>query len=403
MKARFARAGVLALAFAGFLAGGPARAQSAPAATPAPEVLIHTDVREMRSTSNGRRYQIFTARPLQPAPPEGYVVIYVLDANIMFGTMVDAARSFSRRPYGRPTLVIGIGYPADLDAQRERAIDLTPSLTADPPADGATGGAEAFLAFVQRELKPDIESRFPVDRTSETLFGHSYGGLFTLYALVNDPALFDHYVAASPSIWFGDRLIRKGNVRGRLGPKLRATQATPRVLITAGEYEQTPDPSMPLGRGGGLPPADVLKERAQVDNGREFSTFLSGMPGVAAEFVLFPNEDHGSVIPAAISRGVRFALMPNPARPQPAPKLEPLIPVGGIAIPTVEQYLALPAQQRYELRIQVRALPEEQFRAWTRQFQDVLSGGLTYGQHRRLHEERVAMDAAHGTSPPPED
>lgn len=397
--AHLARAGVLGLALSGVLASAPVSAAAAAAPPAVAEVLVATDVREMRSRSNGRRYQIFTARPLQPAPPEGYAVVYVLDANIMFGTMVDTARSFSRRPYGRPTLVIGIGYPADLDAQRERAVDLTPSVSADPPADGSTGGAEGFLAFLREELKPDIEARFAIDRSNRTLFGHSYGGLFTLYALVNDPALFDHYVAASPSIWFADRMMQKQNVRGRLAAKLRATQAVPRVLITVGEYEQTPDPSLPPGRSGGRPPADVLKERAQVDNAREFAAFLSATPGVAVESVLFPNEDHGTVIPASISRGVRFAMTANPPRPQPAPRTESPTSVGGIAIPAVDEYLALSAQQRYELRVRVRALPEEQFKAWTRQFQDSLSAGLTYGQHRRLHEERQAMDSAHGTKP----
>ncbi len=238
----------------------------------AAEVITGTDVREMRSDA-GRRYQIFTARPLQPAPAEGYAVIYVLDANIMFGTMVDAARSFARRPYGRPTLVVGIGYPPDLDPVKERSFDLTPSLTADPPADAGTGGAEDFLDFIERRLKPDIAARFPVDPANETLFGHSYGGLFTLYALVNEPAAFDNFVAASPSIWFEGRLLQKANVRGRLGPKLRATQAVPRVLITAGEFEQVADPSLPVPAGRGATP-EVLKERAQVDNGREFVAFL---------------------------------------------------------------------------------------------------------------------------------
>lgn len=367
----------------------------------AAEVITGTDVREMRSDA-GRRYQIFTARPLQPAPAEGYAVIYVLDANIMFGTMVDAARSFARRPYGRPTLVVGIGYPPDLDPVKERSFDLTPSLTADPPADAGTGGAEDFLDFIERRLKPDIAARFPVDPANETLFGHSYGGLFTLYALVNEPAAFDNFVAASPSIWFEGRLLQKANVRGRLGPKLRATQAVPRVLITAGEFEQVADPSLPVPAGRGATP-EVLKERAQVDNGREFVAFLDALPGVAAEFVLFQGEDHGTVIPAAISRAVRFALTPNAVRPQPAPRLDPPGAPGGIPVPSAEAYLALDAQQRYALRLRVRALPDAERKAWTQQFQTALSAGLSYRQHRRLHEERVAMDEAHGTRPPPED
>jgi predicted alpha/beta superfamily hydrolase len=384
----------------GLVSGPPAKAADVVAG--ATEVIAGTDVREMRSAT-GRRYQIFTARPAQPAPPEGYPVVYVLDANIMFGTMVDAARAFTRRPYGKPVLVIGIGYPVDLEAAKERAFDLTPSVTAQPAAGAGTGGAEAFLEFIERELKPDVAAKFAVDRGNETLFGHSYGGLFTLYALLNQPAAFDTFVAASPSIWYENRLLQKTTVRGRLGAKLQATQAVPRVLITAGEFEQKADPELPvMTRDRGSTP-EMLAQRAQVDNAREFAAFLAGLPGVKSEFFLFAGEDHGSVIPGAISRAVRFALAPNALRPQPAPRLEPPGVAGGIPVPSSSQYLALDAQQRYDLRLRVRALPEAERKLWTQRFQTSLNAGLTYGQHRRLHEERVAMDETHGTSPPPED
>ena len=368
-------------------------------AADAAEVIAASDVRAMHSRA-GRTYQIFTARPLRPAPPTGYAVIYVLDANTMFGTMVDAARSFARRPYGTPTLVIGIGYPVELDPMKERAFDLTPSLTADPDPQGGTGGAEGFLRFLLEELKPDVAGRFPVDPGREMLFGHSYGGLFTLYALVNAPEAFDTFAAASPSIWFGNRLLQKANVRGRLAPKLRATRATPRVLLTVGEYEQIPDPQLPSARGKEA--AKVQRERAQADNAREFAAFLAAVPGAMSEFVLFPGEDHGTVIPASISRAVRFAMAPNATHPRPAPPLEPLGAPGGIPVPAAADYLALDAEQRYELRLRVRALPAIERKAWTTEFQQELSAHLTYGEHRRLHEERVAQDQAHGTRPPDE-
>jgi predicted alpha/beta superfamily hydrolase len=318
----------------------------------------------------------------------------------MFGTMVDAVRSFARRPYGRPTLVVGIGYPADLDPAKERALDLTPSISADPPA--GTGGAEDFLRFIQRELKPSIEARFAVNRSQQTLFGHSYGGLFTLYTLINDPAAFNAFVAASPSIWFEDRMLQKPNVRGRLGPKLRATQSVPRVLVTAGEYEQAADPGLPPREDRGTS-REASRRRAQVDNAREFVAFLQGVPGVVAEFFLFPGEDHGTVIPGAISRAVRFAMTPDPALPPAAPRIEPPGAPGGIAVPSAEEYLAFDAKQRYELRLRVRALPEAARKLWLEKFKLVLDAGLTYRQNRRLHEERVAMDATHGTRPMPGD
>lgn len=366
----------------------------------AAEALTNVAVREMVGKENGRRYQIYTAQPTKPQPAEGYAVVYVLDANIMFATMVDTVRAQERRPTGRGTVVIGIGYPEDLKASVERAIDLTPALSTTPKE--GTGGAESFLRFIENELKPDVASRFKIDTTRETLFGHSYGGLFTLYALINAPGLVDNFVAASPSIWYEGRMMQKANVRGRLEPKIQTQQVTPRVLITVGEYEQMADPDFPSVQGQGSNP-DVLKERAQVDNAREFAEYLSKIKGVEARFVMFPGEDHGTVISGAISRAIRFALAPTVQAPEPAAKVVSTgKPPGGIKVPTGEEYLKLTADQRYKMRMRVRKLPEQQRVAWNQQFQYSLNAGLTYLQHRKLHEEREAMDKQHGTSPPPE-
>ncbi|GFE90518.1 alpha/beta hydrolase [Steroidobacter agaridevorans] len=366
----------------------------------AAEALPNVEVREMVGKENGRRYQIYTALPTKPQPEEGYAAVYVLDANIMFATMVDTVRASERRPTGRGTVVIGIGYPEELKANTERQIDLTPSVSTTPKP--GTGGAEAFLRFIENELKPDVAARFKIDNTRETLFGHSYGGLFTLYALINSPGLVDNFVAASPSIWFESRMMQKDNVRGRLEPKLQTQQVTPRVLITVGEYEQAADPDFPSVHGQGSN-ADILKERQQVDNAREFADYLSKLKGIEAKFVMFPGEDHGTVIPAAISRGVRFALAPTVQAPELAAKVVSMgKPPGGIKVPTAEEYLQLTAEQRYKLRMRIRKLPEQKRMAWNQQFQYSLNSGLTYLQHRKLHEERQEMDQKHGTKPPPE-
>jgi len=401
-------AALLCAAALGLALPGSTNARARAVAEPAPcaaglPVLPGTEARELRSTITGHRYKIYTARPLQPPPAQGYAVVYVLDADLMFATMVETVRGLVDRPGAgvQPTLVVGIGYPPDLDARAERRLDLTPSVAGT--STGGYGGAEEFLRFITRELKPQIAARFPVDHQHESIFGHSFGGLFVLYALVNDPAAFDSFLAASPSIWFENRLLQKPSVRKRLGPKLRATQATPRVLITVGEYEQTPDPEWPANSaenaGTG---ASTLAQRAQVDNAREFAAFLAMQPGVAVRAYVLAGEDHGSVIPVAISRAARFALNPRAERAQPAARSIPgdTAP-GSIPVPTATEYVALTADGRYQLRLRARRLPEELRRAWTALLDERLSAALTYGEHRRLHEEREQLDAQHGTAPQP--
>jgi enterochelin esterase-like enzyme len=58
-------------------------------------------------------------------------------------------------------------------------------------------GADKFLDFVTLELIPFVETDCTVK--SRSLFGHSFAGAFTIYALLNKPAYFDCYVASSPT------------------------------------------------------------------------------------------------------------------------------------------------------------------------------------------------------------
>jgi predicted alpha/beta superfamily hydrolase len=59
--------------------------------------------------------------------------------------------------------------------------------------------ADLSLKFFQEEFIPFIEKNY---RTNDfrILYGHSVGGLFTMYALFNYPDLFTAYIAGSP--WF---------------------------------------------------------------------------------------------------------------------------------------------------------------------------------------------------------
>lgn len=348
----------------------------------------------LMTAANGRRYQMLAAWPKTPPPPEGYAVVYVLDGNIMFNTMAETVRAMARRPGMQQTVIIGIGYPPELDRVKERTLDLTARIGSDAPTLAGSGGAEAFLQVLETELKPEIARRFAIDPAHETLFGHSFGGHFVLYALVNKPALFDTWIAASPSIWVEGRLLARDNLRKRLAPKLADTGATPRVLLTVGEYEQGPDPDFPNPRMA------QLQINRQVDNAREFAGFLASVPGIEARFELIANEDHGTVIPAAISRGVRFTMSRTAAAPVPAAKPAAYQNRTGIPIPAASAYLQMTPDARYRLRMRGRALKSPQRETWTAEFDRMLNSGLTYGQHRQLAEEKTAMDVEHGTLPP---
>lgn len=286
---------------------------SGPAAAgePVPVTLPRTMQWDMVAGGDrARPYRIFASWPETPPPPEGWPVLYLLDGNSVFGTATEAMRVVGGHGAAvgiPPALVVAVGYPTEKAFdQPRRARDYTPP-AAGAPASGtpvATGGADAFLGFIEGELKPEVERRFRVDRSRQTLFGHSYGGLFVLHALFTRCESFQRFVAASPSIWWQDRAILDGERRFTDAPPPAAAGC--RLLVTVGGSELQAPP--------GEPPDPAREERRRKarmeENARELVERLAalGPRGPEVSFVSFAGENHGSVIPAAIGRAVAVAL-----------------------------------------------------------------------------------------------
>ncbi len=118
-----------------------------------------------------------------------YPVCYILDGEILLPTVHNVQQFYSGG--FMPEMVL-IGIVNDHD----RTKNLTTSKIEE---NAATGGAEVFLQFIKKELIPRIEKKYPVTGF-RTLIGHSYGGLFTINALINHQELFSNYLAIDPSL-----------------------------------------------------------------------------------------------------------------------------------------------------------------------------------------------------------
>lgn len=272
-------------------------------------------------SQDGRRdYRIFTAT-VGEAPAGGYPVIYILDANGVFGSLLDEVRRQQDATYKASALLVGIGYPGEVpwnDLRRD--LDLTPRLPEGRVARGPggkplppTGGADEFLAFILEVVKPVVESEYAVDRRRQTLAGHSFGGLFTLHAYLTRHDAFQRYVAMSPSVWFGDGFILTQVPKLQAGGAARPAGSLAPLLVTAGSCEQTPgecDPAMPRNA---LRDDWLTRQTRMVDRARELVAQLNALPGggAPAQLYIVENEHHISVIGASIGRLVRFALSPG--------------------------------------------------------------------------------------------
>lgn len=276
--------------------------------------LPGTQMRDVVAGSNGQAYRIFVAVPKSEPPPDGYPVLYMLDANSSFATMAQtmAVLSIWRDGTGvQPTLIVGIGYPTDdaFDAAR-RGFDYTPAPEPGGPElvhahrlSYPMGGAEPFLAFITAELKPLIESEYHVDRGRQALFGHSFGGLFTLYALFTRPNEFRSYVAASPSLAWGQPVITTLEERFAAA----ADHGHVRLLITAGEFEQKLNPwERDLPRAAET--EAYYREFRMIDRARALIERLNALrrPQLEARLRVFEGEGHMSLVPTAASHSLRF-------------------------------------------------------------------------------------------------
>lgn len=280
----------------------PARGEARPGVT-----IADAWRREVVSKA-GQPYRLFLWRPPGKPPDGGWPVTYLLDGNAVFGTAVEVAR-LANGDFGpkraKPGAIVAIGYPVEgpFDLTR-RALDLTPPGREPPPrTDGKpwppSGGADAFLDFVEEVVRPLVAREMPVDPSRSALFGHSFGGLLALHCLFGRPASFSAYVAASPSIWWNERAILASE---RAFTARESTGAKARLLLSVGgeEHAAAAPPSAD-------PHTRRLQETRMVDNAREMAARLAAAPNLSLHFHVFEGETHGSVIPASVARGLRFA------------------------------------------------------------------------------------------------
>ncbi|MDK8183516.1 alpha/beta hydrolase-fold protein [Paenibacillus sp. UMB4589-SE434] len=255
----------------------------------------------VRSRAENRKYHIQVAVPAEGPPAAGYPVIYMLDGNSVFCTMVETARLQGRNPDKSgviPAIVVGIGYETEGPFSPERYCDYTIAGTSpyNLKADGTKpykeGGAAAFLQFIAEELMPDIQERYQVDASRQSIFGHSLGGLFVLYAMFAKPGLFENYLSVSPSVHWNEAEFLAHEQQ--FTADLAQSEHHIRLLIGAGENEK--------GHFTG-----------HIEKVNAFAQRLSGLsyPHFQVEFKEFEGEGHISVLPVFINRSLRFALRPE--------------------------------------------------------------------------------------------
>lgn len=146
------------------------------------------EFRTITSHINGTSYPLSIYLPPASAGPRSLPVVYVLDGESWFDTLVGIAESTHAR-----FVIVGI------NGSGQRGRDFVPQN--DCTSNG--GGHAAYFDFLRQELLPYVEGTFGGDPGQRALFGHSHGGSFVLYAMFSESPgqhSFKAYLASDASI-----------------------------------------------------------------------------------------------------------------------------------------------------------------------------------------------------------
>lgn len=210
-------------------------------------VMPSTEVFDLTS-DQGEVYRIFVSYPGSgEAPKDGYPVLYVLDGNAYFGAFAAGRWVQEYLPVGQ-SIIVGVGYPGDEAWNVRRMNDYTQPLLDPPPrqwrelAKYKSGARQPFLDFLTGKLRTEIGKRYTVDDSRNALFGHSFGGLFALYALYERPDAFNAIVAASPSSEWNEQGILKEE--RAFSQRLSSGQIgkTAKLMVVVGDQDIDDDP-----------------------------------------------------------------------------------------------------------------------------------------------------------------
>ena len=200
-----------------------------------------------------------------------YPVMYVLDGEWHFHLVSGIVKQLSANGDIPELIVVGL-----INTIRSR--DLTPAGQNDNPR--IYGGAGKFLDFITNEVQPMIEADYRV-HPYRMLYGHSFGGLFAVFALLNRPDSFQSYIALSPSLGRNN----EQQVKAAQSFFNEQTQLSSSLFLAVGN------------EGGNT--FISTRKLAEVLENQQGDQFIW-------DYQHLPDEDHGSITVGGLLKGLAF-------------------------------------------------------------------------------------------------
>ena len=163
-----------------------------------------------------------------------------------------------------------------------------------------------------------MRARVAVDPARQSLWGHSYGGLFVLHTLLRQPATFQRYIAADPSFWWHDGFI--------LQEERQAAAIAPGtcLLVLSGASAVAAPASALAPVRAGIDPAAAQRMRAArsavpPETARVFVARQAGRNGLQASWREFEGASHGAMLGLSVDPALQVASNGSPCNQTPEP------------------------------------------------------------------------------------
>jgi predicted alpha/beta superfamily hydrolase len=222
-----------------------------------------------------RSIKVLLPESYKPGSADKYEVIYVTDGEWSMNPFSFVYKWAQDEKFVPPAIIVAVPNRY-VNGVNQRDRDFLP---AHVPDNAISGGAANFLSFMKDELIPYVNGKYPANGTN-SIYGHSYGGVFVLYALLTEPQLFESYYATDPPFgWNNDYLIKMAS------QKLADLPANKILWLAGNELTYT------------------YQGIARLDSVLQ----LKAPKSLHWKMVTYPNETHNSIRLKAMYDGIKFA------------------------------------------------------------------------------------------------
>jgi predicted alpha/beta superfamily hydrolase len=261
-----------------------------------------------------RSIEVYLPKEFEKEPTQRYETLYVLDGDWNTPIVVNVVTFMRQVGFIAPVIVVSVPNVID-EHGNSRDHDLTPTVAADQKR---SGGAADFLSFLKTELVPYIDQHYPTNHV-HLIHGHSFGGLFLMYALLHEPALFDGYLILDPAMWWD-----KHALDAVIEEKLAEVPTNGKAIYIAARSGQAFE-------GMGVSTIEPIFHR-------------KASPDLHWQITQYPDESHDSLKLKGTYDALKFAYQGFAAGPI------DLFPTGGIVIKGKPVYLVMDDNvDRYDL------------------------------------------------------